>query len=143
MFGRECWREEKREDVFFFFFLDSFHPSLLKSWCAVRGRKTSKLICYPPFRHFELCVILFILSSLFACLNTQTVPPTSVEILDRPADGRIQSREGEELVLQCLVKNAKPPADIIWFKRNVEVRFGMCYKKKIIIFLFTHLMFGY
>jgi len=63
-----------------------------------------------------------------------------VEILDRPADGRIQSREGEELVLQCLVKNAKPPADIIWFKRNVEVRFGKCDKN---VFLFIHFMFAY
>lgn len=51
-FGRKCWREEKREDVLFSSYV-SFHPCLLKSWCAVRGRKTSKLICYPPFRHLN------------------------------------------------------------------------------------------
>lgn len=36
------------------------------------------------------------------------------------------SREGEELLLQCLVRNAKPAAEIVWFKRNVEIKSGEC-----------------
>lgn len=53
-----------------------------------------------------------------------TVPPTRVEIVDYPAGSRIASREGEEVVLQCLARNAKPAADIVWFKRNVEIKLG-------------------
>ena len=34
------------------------------------------------------------------------------------------SREGEEVILQCLVRNAKPAAEIVWFKRNMEIKSG-------------------
>jgi len=53
-----------------------------------------------------------------------TVPPSSVEIVDHATGARIPSREGEEVVLQCLVRNAKPAAEIVWFKRNVELKNG-------------------
>lgn len=52
------------------------------------------------------------------------VPPTSVEIVEQPASTSILTREGEEVVLQCLVRNAKPAADIVWLKRNVEIKSG-------------------
>lgn len=52
------------------------------------------------------------------------VPPSSVEIVDYVTGSRIMSREGEELLLQCLVRNAKPAAEIVWFKRNVEIKSG-------------------
>lgn len=55
---------------------------------------------------------------------TSIVAPTSVEIVDYVAGTRVMSREGEELVLQCLVRNAKPAAEIVWFKRNVEIKSG-------------------
>uniref|UniRef100_A0A0N8CD86 Down syndrome cell adhesion molecule n=1 Tax=Daphnia magna TaxID=35525 RepID=A0A0N8CD86_9CRUS len=53
---------------------------------------------------------------------TVLIPPSSVEIVDYVAGSRIMSREGEELLLQCLVRNAKPAAEIVWFKRNVEIK---------------------
>ena len=52
------------------------------------------------------------------------VPPTSVEIVDHKVGARIQTRENEEIVLQCVVRNAKPAAEIVWFKRNMEIKFG-------------------
>jgi hypothetical protein len=55
---------------------------------------------------------------------TPTVPPTTVEIIDHSPGARIQARETEEIVLQCLVRNAKPAADIVWLKRNQEIKFG-------------------
>ncbi|XP_046635770.1 synaptogenesis protein syg-2-like isoform X3 [Daphnia pulicaria] len=53
---------------------------------------------------------------------TVLIPPTSVEIVDHTTGSPIMSREGEELLLQCLVRNAKPAAEIVWFKRNVEIK---------------------
>ena len=44
--------------------------------------------------------------------------------MDHAAGARIPSREGEEVVLQCLVRNAKPAAEIVWFKRNAELKTG-------------------
>lgn len=28
------------------------------------------------------------------------------------------------MVLQCIVRNAKPAAEIVWFKRNMEIKWG-------------------
>lgn len=47
-----------------------------------------------------------------------------MEIVDHVAGSKIMSREGEEVILQCLVRNAKPAAEIVWFKRNVEIKSG-------------------
>lgn len=47
-----------------------------------------------------------------------------MEIVDYSAGARIQAREYEEIVLQCIVRNAKPAADIVWFKRNQEIKLG-------------------
>lgn len=58
-----------------------------------------------------------------ALLNV-LIPPTSVEIKDYAAGARIQTRENEEMVLQCIVRNAKPAAEIVWFKRNMEIKWA-------------------
>ncbi len=63
-----------------------------------------------------------IMLSFFFCIYA--VPPTSVEIVDHVVGSKIMSREGEEVILQCLVRNAKPAAEIVWFKRNVEIKSG-------------------
>ncbi len=72
------------------------------------------------------CRILAIIFTFSLLHIICTVPPTSVEIVDYVAGSRIMSREGEELLLQCLVRNAKPAAEIVWFKRNVEIKSGEC-----------------
>ena len=55
---------------------------------------------------------------------TVLVPPTSVEIHNYKSGARIQTREKEEIVLQCLVRNANPAAEIVWFRRNLEIKFA-------------------
>ena len=68
-------------------------------------------------------ILLFILL-IDLLISVRPVPPASVEIKDYKPAARIQTREKEEIVLQCLVRSAKPAAEIVWFKRNLEIKFG-------------------
>jgi len=43
---------------------------------------------------------------------------------------QISFKEGEEVVLQCLVRDAKPAAEVVWFKRNVELKNGKAISSK-------------
>lgn len=54
------------------------------------------------------------------------MPPTGVEIVDHASGSSVRGREGDEIVIQCVVRNAKPAAEIVWFKRNVELKSGEC-----------------
>ena len=63
------------------------------------------------------CLFLFVLCFF-------TVPPSNVEIVVNAANVSIPSREGDEIVLQCLVRNAKPAAEIVWFKGSAELKNG-------------------
>nr|CAD7460983.1 unnamed protein product [Timema tahoe] len=49
-------------------------------------------------------------------------PPSSIEIVDRAPNSKIEIRENEEFQLECLVKNAKPAAKIVWYRGNVELK---------------------
>ena len=49
-----------------------------------------------------------------------TVPPTSIEIVDHPAGSRVKIRENEEVELTCKVANAKPKADIVWYRKDSQ-----------------------
>ena len=55
---------------------------------------------------------------------TVLIPPASVHIQEREPGERIQTKEKEEIVLQCVVIKAKPAAEIVWFKRNLEIKFA-------------------
>ncbi|KRT84243.1 Immunoglobulin, partial [Oryctes borbonicus] len=48
-------------------------------------------------------------------------PPSSVEILDHPSSSKIEIRENEEFHLECRVRDAKPAANIVWYRGNVEL----------------------
>ncbi|KAM3955389.1 LOW QUALITY PROTEIN: sticks and stones [Aphomia sociella] len=49
-------------------------------------------------------------------------PPTSVEITNHPSNTKIEVKQREAVTLECMAKNAKPSAKIVWYKRNVEFK---------------------
>nr|XP_046920413.1 nephrin-like isoform X2 [Dermatophagoides farinae] len=60
---------------------------------------------------------------------TVLIPPTSIEIVT-PLKGKsltknssnVELREGGSVTIECLVTGGKPPAQIKWFRKNVELR---------------------
>ena len=48
------------------------------------------------------------------------MPPTSIEIVGHPAGSRVKIRENEEVELTCKVANAKPKADIVWYRKDSQ-----------------------
>ncbi|XP_076060270.1 nephrin-like isoform X4 [Oratosquilla oratoria] len=48
--------------------------------------------------------------------------PTNIQILGRGRESEIEVTEGEEVTLECLVENAKPVAQVTWYKNNVMIK---------------------
>lgn len=53
-----------------------------------------------------------------------SAPPSSIEMVGHPANSKIEIKENEEFKLECLVRNAKPAAKIIWYRGDVELKLG-------------------
>ncbi|XP_035786032.1 nephrin-like isoform X2 [Anopheles albimanus] len=54
---------------------------------------------------------------------TVIVPPTSIEIQGYGQQhAKVDVREGQDLSLTCIVPNAKPAAQIVWYRANVEYK---------------------
>ncbi|XP_052747865.1 nephrin isoform X2 [Galleria mellonella] len=49
-------------------------------------------------------------------------PPTAVEITNHPPNSKIEVKQGETVALECMVKNSKPAAKIVWYRGNVEFK---------------------
>ncbi|XP_041985986.1 nephrin isoform X2 [Aricia agestis] len=49
-------------------------------------------------------------------------PPTSVEIVSHPHNSKLEVREGEDVSLECQVRNAKPAAKVVWYRGNQEMK---------------------
>ncbi|XP_037944607.1 nephrin [Teleopsis dalmanni] len=47
-------------------------------------------------------------------------PPSSIEIEGYTPNSKVEVRENQDLTLKCTVANAKPKAEIIWYRGNVE-----------------------
>ncbi|XP_053621013.1 nephrin isoform X1 [Plodia interpunctella] len=54
---------------------------------------------------------------------TMTVisPPKAVEITGHAPSSKMEVKKGEEVSFECVVKEAKPAAKIVWYKGNVEL----------------------
>ena len=48
------------------------------------------------------------------------VPPTNISMVGYSSGQRIDIRENEEFELTCKVSNAKPVAQISWYRDNVK-----------------------
>lgn len=51
-------------------------------------------------------------------------PPSSIEIQGYTNNAKVEVRENQDLTLTCIVANAKPAAQIQWFRNNVEIKSG-------------------
>ena len=49
-----------------------------------------------------------------------SVPPTKIEISGHRSGSRLEVRENEEVELRCIVHDAKPKANIVWYRQNVQ-----------------------
>ena len=64
-----------------------------------------------------------------------TVPPNSIEIT-APSKGKnvlknashVEIQEGGSVTIECLVTGGKPPAQIKWFRKSVELRAGIVFR---------------
>ncbi|XP_052872105.1 nephrin-like [Anopheles cruzii] len=53
---------------------------------------------------------------------TVIVPPASIDIQGHGQHAKVDVREGQDLVLTCVVPSAKPAAQIVWYRANVEYK---------------------
>ena len=58
------------------------------------------------------------------------LPPKSIEIVGHQAGSRVDIRENEEVELTCKVANAKPKADIVWFRKDSQFVTGKFHLEK-------------
>lgn len=57
------------------------------------------------------------------CLSI-LAPPSSIEIEGYSHNAKVEVRENQDLTLKCVVSNAKPAAQIIWYRGNIEYKPG-------------------
>ncbi|XP_064471878.1 nephrin-like isoform X2 [Ornithodoros turicata] len=53
---------------------------------------------------------------------TVLLPPASLTIKDHPNGSSVEVRQSESVTLTCVVSQAKPAAQLKWFRKNVELR---------------------
>uniref|UniRef100_A0AAG5DPW8 Nephrin n=1 Tax=Anopheles atroparvus TaxID=41427 RepID=A0AAG5DPW8_ANOAO len=49
-------------------------------------------------------------------------PPSSIEIQGYSRNAKVEVREGQDLTLTCVVSNAKPVAQIVWYRGKTEFK---------------------
>ena len=59
--------------------------------------------------------------------SLHVVPPTSIEIVGHPPGSRVKIQENEEVELTCKVVDAKPKADIVWYRKGSPFVTGNVY----------------
>ena len=52
------------------------------------------------------------------------VPPVSVDITNHAADAEITLREKSPTELECVAKEARPAATIVWYRNDIILRAG-------------------
>lgn len=57
-------------------------------------------------------------------LVSLAAPPASIEIKGYSHNSKVEVRENQDLQLKCIVANAKPAAQIVWYRGNVEYKPG-------------------
>ena len=53
-----------------------------------------------------------------------SVPPTKIEISGHRSGSRLEVRENEEVELRCIVHDAKPKANVVWYRQNAQYNTG-------------------
>ncbi len=52
------------------------------------------------------------------------VPPKRIEFVGQRSGSRMEKRENEKVEVSCKVSNAKPAAEVAWFRNNVPFNPG-------------------
>ncbi|ODM93892.1 Cell adhesion molecule 1 [Orchesella cincta] len=55
---------------------------------------------------------------------SKILPPRSIEIVNHAPDATITVKEKESIDLECVVRDARPAATIIWYKNDKVLRTG-------------------
>lgn len=89
-------------------------------------------------KHFYLIMLIIsFIIFIYHLFLSISAPPTSIEIVGHAPHAKVEVRENQELSLQCVVANAKPAAEIVWYRGNVELQPGECAIK---IYFATYLL---
>ena len=62
------------------------------------------------------------------------VAPKSVEMVNHAPEALITLKEKDQTELECVVKEARPSASIVWYKNGKVLRLG---KNNFLLFLFS------
>ena len=73
----------------------------------------------------ELCLITFAVVSKFSQCLLFSVPPTKAELVGHTSGSELSVKEEEEVELKCVIHNARPRPDIIWYLGDREFVSGM------------------
>ncbi|CAG7730570.1 unnamed protein product, partial [Allacma fusca] len=49
-------------------------------------------------------------------------PPKSIELVNHAPDAKITLKEKDQTELECVVREARPAASVIWFKNDKVLR---------------------
>ncbi|XP_050061787.1 nephrin-like isoform X2 [Aphis gossypii] len=55
-----------------------------------------------------------------ATLSVQ-IPPSSVEIINKSEDSKLEVQENHEVTIECIARNSKPASRIVWFRGDEEI----------------------
>ncbi|XP_025196659.1 nephrin-like [Melanaphis sacchari] len=48
-------------------------------------------------------------------------PPSSVEIINKSEDSKLEVQENQEVTIECIARNSKPASRIVWFRSDEEI----------------------
>ena len=69
---------------------------------------------------FSVSISVFLFNSASHCLTCLAVPPTKAELVGLKTGSELVVKEQEEVELRCIIHNARPRPDIIWYLGDQE-----------------------
>lgn len=51
-----------------------------------------------------------------------SAPPSTIEIQGYGPNSKVEVRENQDLTLTCIVSDAKPAAQVQWYRNNIEIK---------------------
>ena len=95
--------------------------------CLASAQKTSVNVYY--FRMYNIIFFFCMAYSenriLHFIIIIISVPPTKAELVGHKSGGELQVREQDEVELKCIIHNARPKPDIIWYLGDKELVKGI------------------
>ena len=109
------------------FFVSSLFQFCIVFVCLASAQKTSVNVYY--FRMYNIIFFFCMAYSenriLHFIIIIISVPPTKAELVGHKSGGELQVREQDEVELKCIIHNARPKPDIIWYLGDKELVKGI------------------